>query len=98
MASPRINVLRMKENGVVTEIRQDVVHVTGLTNCMNGQLVDIGGKARGVVLGFNPSYVLVLLVSAAMNIRPGDKVTSVLEEFKVPVGEKFLGRSVNALC
>jgi F-type H+-transporting ATPase subunit alpha len=98
MTSPRINVLRMKENGVVTEIRQDVVHVTGLTNCMNGQLVDIGGKARGVVLGFNPDYVLVLLVSAAMNIRPGDIVTSVLEEFKVPVGEKYLGRSVNALC
>ena len=93
----KVDILKMKEHGVVTEIRQDVVHVSGLTNCMNGQLVNIADKAKGLVLGFNPSYVLVLLVSSGGGIRPGDKVTAVLEEFKCPVGDNFLGRSINAL-
>ncbi|MDA1045234.1 MAG: hypothetical protein O3C57_08440, partial [Verrucomicrobia bacterium] len=73
--SIKVDILKMKENGVVMEIRQDVVHVSGLTNCMNGQLVNIADKAKGLVLGFNPAYVLVLLVTSGSGIRPGDKVT-----------------------
>lgn len=93
----KINVLQLKEHGTVAEIRQDVVNVTGLTNCMNGQLVRIGEVATGVILGFDPDYVLVLVVKAAGPIKPGDKVTTTIDEFKVPVGEAFIGRRVNAL-
>ena len=35
----KISPLQMKEYGVVMEIKQDIAHVVGLTNCMNGQLV-----------------------------------------------------------
>ena len=38
----KINLLKVREHGAVAEVRQDVVNVTGLTNCMNGQLVTIG--------------------------------------------------------
>ena len=95
--SPRINVLRMKEHGTVAEIRQDVVHVVGLTNCMNGQLVRIGDSVDGVILGFDRDYVLVLLVDDAGGVKPGDKVLTQLDEFLVPVGEQFLSRRVSAL-
>jgi F-type H+/Na+-transporting ATPase subunit alpha len=94
----KIDFLRMKEHGVVAEIRQDVVHVTGLTNCMNGQLVNIGESARGVIVGYDPDYVLVLLVEEGAPIKPGDKVITTLDEFRVPVGDAFIGRRVNALA
>ena len=58
----KINLLKLKEYGRVAEIRQDVVNVTGLTNCMYGQLVKIGEASKGTIVGFDADYVLVLLV------------------------------------
>ncbi len=93
-----LNLLKLKEFGSVAEIRQDVVSVIGLSNCMNGQLVLIEDKARGVIVGFDPDYVLVLIVKAIGKVKPGDKVTTTLDAFKVPVGMEFIGRRVNALA
>jgi len=93
----KINLLQLRENGRVAEVRQDVVRVTGLTNCMNGQLVQLGESMRGVVIGFDSSYVLVLLVNEGAPIKPGDKAVTAIDDFKVPVGDNFIGRQVNAL-
>ena len=93
----KINLLKLTEHGQVAEIRQDVVNVTGLTNCMNGQLVKIGENTQGVIVGFDPDYVLVLVVKEGKPIKPGDAVVSTIDEFRVPVGDAFLGRRVNAL-
>jgi len=92
-----LNLLKIKEYGTVAEIRQDVISVTGLSNCMNGQLVLISDCAKGVIVGFDPDYVLVLIVQMYGKVKPGDQVTTTMDEFKVPVGEGLLGRRVNAL-
>jgi F-type H+-transporting ATPase subunit alpha len=94
----KLNLIKVTERGVVAEVRQDVVHVTGLTNCMNGQLVRIGSESEGVIVGFDSDYVLVLVVRAGHPIKPGDVVSTPIDDFKVPVGEEFLGRRVNALA
>ena len=94
----KMDFIRIKEHGTVAEVHQDVIHVTGLTNCMNGQLVNIGASARGVIVGYDPDYVLVLLVEEGAPIKPGDKVITTLDEFRVPVGDAFMGRRVNALA
>jgi len=92
-----ISLLKLKEHGAVAEIRQDVVSATGLSNCMNGQLVNIGDSTKGVIVGFDSDYVLILVVESRGSIKPGDRVTTTLDEFKVPVGEELIGRRVNAL-
>ena len=92
-----ISLLKLKEHGQVAEIRQDVVSVTGLSNCMNGQLVNIGDSTKGVIVGFDQDYVLALVVQTRGSIKPGDKVITTLDEFKVPVGNAIIGRRVNAL-
>lgn len=94
----KLDLLKVRENGVVAEIRQDVVHVTGLTNCMNGQLVELGTSSQGVIVGFDPDYVLVLAVKEGAPIKPGDRVVTTLDSFKVPVGDAFVGRRLNALA
>lgn len=94
----KINMLKLKEHGRVAEIRQDVVNVTGLTNCMNGQLVQIGENSKGVIVGFDPDYVLVLMVKQGSPIKPGDEVITTMDEFRVPAGENFIGHRLNALA
>ncbi len=94
----KINLLQLKEHGKIAEIKEDVVHITGLTNCMYGQLVTLGGdRAQGVIVGFDPDYVCALTISQSAPIKPGDSATTMIEDFKVPVGSAFLGRRVNAL-
>ena len=92
-----LNILKLREFGIIAEIRQDVISVTGLSNCMNGQLVLIGDVAKGVIVGFDEDYVLVLIVQMHGKVKPGDKVTTTMDEFKVPVGEDLIGRRVNTL-
>jgi len=94
----KIDFLKLKEHGTVAEIRQDVVRVSGLRNCMNGQLVNLGASAQGVIVGYDPDHVLVLLVREGVPVKPGDPVITTLDEFRVPVGERFVGRRVNALA
>ena len=94
----KISPLQMKEYGVVAEIKQDIAHVTGLTNCMNGQLVHFDGGSQGVIVGFDSGYELIMIVREGAKIKPGDKLYSTIESCSVPVGEQFLGRMVNGLA
>lgn len=82
----------------MVEVRQDVVHVTGLTNCMNGQLVLLGEASKGIVVGYDADHVMTLIVEQRAPIRPGDEAVATMDEFRVPVGEEFVGRRVNALA
>lgn len=94
----KINLLQLKEHGIVAEMKQDIVHISGLANCMNGQLVQIGDAAEGVIVGFDQEYALVLIVAQTGTIKPGDRASSLIQSFSVPVGEGFLGRRVDALA
>ncbi len=98
MRRKKIELLRFREYGKVAEIKQDVVSVTGMSNCMNGQLVKIGESTYGFIVGFDQDYVLVLKANVGGHIKPGDPVMSTIDDFKVPVGDAFIGRKVNALC
>jgi len=90
--------LDLKEYGEVKEIKNFIVKVKGLSNCMNGQIVNFNYDTQGMVVGFDEEDVKVLIIKKKGDIKPGDRVFSRIETFKIPVGEKFLGRIVNALC
>jgi F-type H+-transporting ATPase subunit alpha len=93
-----IESVSISEVGRVKEIKQSIVKVDGLQNCMLGQLVTFANGMKGFVMGFNRNEVLVLLLGVAKGIKAGDEVSLREESFKVPVGKKFLGRIVNSLC
>lgn len=94
----KINPLQMKEYGVVMEIKQDIAHMSGLTNCMNGQLIHFEGGSQGVIVGFDAEYELGMIVKEGSKIKPGDRLYSTIESCTVPVGENFLGRVVSGLA
>jgi F-type H+-transporting ATPase subunit alpha len=93
-----IESVSISEIGRVKEIKQCIVKVEGLQNCMLGQLVTFANGMRGFVLGFNAQEVLVLLLGTSQGIKAGSEVYSREESFKMPVGKRFLGRVINSLC
>ena len=94
----KINLMQLREHGTVAEVKLDIVHVTGLSNCMSGQLVRFSEGGQGVIVGFDADYTLVLIVKEGGMLKPGDVASSSIETFTVPVGEEYLGRHVNALA
>ncbi|MDA0323692.1 MAG: F0F1 ATP synthase subunit alpha [Verrucomicrobia bacterium] len=93
----KINMLQMKEHGQVVEIKNDIVTIRGLSNCMNGQIVRCGEASVGTIVGFDQAHALALIVDDQGGVKPGDGVTATIDAFTVPVGEEFIGRHVNAL-
>jgi F-type H+-transporting ATPase subunit alpha len=88
----------VREVGLVKSVRELVVRVVGLPSCLNGQMVEFANGARGMVMGFTEQDVQVLLFGGKGTVRAGDEVYNRSTQFRVPVGEAFIGRIVNALC
>ena len=90
--------LQIREVGQIKEIKKSVAKVTGLSSCMNGQLLNITPSTKGMVMGFVNGEALILLLGKTEEAKVGDNVYSSMEPFKIPVGTAFLGRMVNALA
>jgi F-type H+/Na+-transporting ATPase subunit alpha len=86
------------EIGTVIAVRECIVRVKGLPSCINGQIVEFERGGQGMVLGFNEKEVQVLLLNTKGALHVGDQVMSKGEFLRLPVGDAFLGRIVNALC
>lgn len=97
-AGPLRPKIELREVGVVREIRESIARVEGLPSVMNGQIVHFSHDAMGMVMGFTEKEVLVLMFGGKEKIKAGDEVWSRNEPFTLPVGEKYIGRIVNALC
>lgn len=93
-----MSAVQIREVGRIKEIKKSVARVTGLSGCMNGQLLDITAGTKGMVMGFAKEEALILILGEVEKAKIGDNVYSRMEEFKIPVGEGFLGRVVNALA
>ncbi|MFH1245731.1 MAG: F0F1 ATP synthase subunit alpha [Candidatus Omnitrophota bacterium] len=94
-----MSAITIKETGRVRAVKKIIARVSGLSNFMNGQLVNFGeGSAtKGLIMGFQEDDILVLILGEESRVRIGQEVYSVQEEFRIPVGGGFLGRIVNAL-
>jgi len=88
---------KYKEFGTVISKKQCVIVVEGLANCIYGQLVDLGGGSRGMVIGFTEKHAQVLILKELTAIGAGDRVATTLEPFTTPVGTNFLGRISTSL-
>lgn len=93
----KIPLVEIREVGFVKDVRRGIARVSGLPSCVYGQMVQFSQGIRGIVMGFNPHEVLVIVLGDEGNISVGDTVTSLAELLNVPVGEGFLGRVVNSL-
>jgi len=88
----------VREVGRVSSVKQFIVLATGLTSCINGQMVEFEKGMKGFVMGFSGEKTQILVLGSPKGIRAGDEVYNRGASFLLPTGNEFTGRVVNALC
>lgn len=94
----QIGTLEIKEAGKVEEVKLGVIKISGLPNCLYGQVIEVGDGLKGMVIEFNQVSVLGIVFGDENRIKVGDYVYSQDKSLDVPVGDNFIGRIVNSLA
>ncbi len=89
--------IEMTETGKVILVGDGIARVYGLQNCMANELLEFEGGSFGVAQNLEEETVSVAILSDKNDIREGSTVNRTGRVVSVPVGEKLLGRVVNAL-
>lgn len=89
--------VEMTETGKVILVGDGIARVYGLSNCMANELLEFEDGSFGMAQNLEEESVSVAILSNKNNLREGSMVKRTGKVLSVPVGEKLLGRVVNAL-
>jgi len=91
------NKLQASETGIVILVGDGIARVTGLDNCMAGELVEFPNGAFGMAQNLEQDTVSLVILGSDEGIKEGDVVKRTGKVVSVPVGKSLIGRVVNAL-
>ncbi len=91
------NKLQTDETGVVILVGDGIAKVTGLDQCMAGELVAFPNGSYGMAQNLEEDTVSVVILGTDQGIKEGDTVKRTGRVVSVPVGNGLIGRVVNAL-
>ena len=91
------NKMEVSETGVVILVGDGIAKVSGLDKCMAGELVEFPDGSFGMAQNLEEDTVSVVILGSDQGIKEGDTVKRTGKVVSVPVGEKMIGRVVNAL-
>ena len=91
------NKLQTSEIGTVILVGDGIARVSGLDQCMAGELVEFPNGAYGMAQNLEEETVSVVVLGNDAGIKEGDTVKRTGKMVSVPVGETLIGRVVNAL-
>ena len=89
--------LEESETGVVILVGDGIAKVSGLSNCMAGELLEFPGDVYGMAQNLEEDTVSVVILGSDDGIKEGDLVKRTGKVVSVPVGKDLIGRVVNAL-
>ena len=87
----------LEEVGTVLQVGDGIARVYGLSNVQYGELVSFDSGLEGIVLNLEEDNVGVVLLGPSKEISEGDTVKRTQRIASINVGEKIVGRVVNAL-
>ena len=83
--------------GNVLQVADGVAQVSGISECLAGELLEFPGGVMGMALNLEEDTVGVVILGDYLGIEEGDEVRTTGRVAEVPVGPELLGRVVNAL-
>ena len=89
--------LEVSDVGTVIQVADGIARVHGLSDAMQGELLEFPGEVYGMVLNLEEDNVGAVLLGSHKNINEGDTVKTTGRVVEVPVGDALVGRVVNAL-
>jgi len=94
----KIASLDIKDTGTILEIKKGIVKISGLPSCINGQLVELGSNLLGMIIGFDEDKVSAMVLGDETGLNIGEAVYAEPGILEIPVGNNFIGRTVDALA
>ncbi len=91
------NKMECSETGVVILVGDGIAKASGLDKCMAGELVEFPDGSFGMAQNLEEETVSLVILGSDQGIKEGDTVKRTGRVVSVPVGEKLIGRVVNAL-
>ncbi|MBR4235978.1 MAG: F0F1 ATP synthase subunit alpha [Clostridia bacterium] len=89
--------VKTDETGTVILTGDGIARVSGLDECVAGELIEFPNGSYGMAQNLEENSVSVIILGSDSGIREGDTVKRTGRVVSVPVGEKLIGRVVNAL-
>ena len=89
--------LETSETGVVILVGDGIAKVSGLDQCMAGELVEFPNGSFGMAQNLEENTVSIVILGTDSGIKEGDTVKRTGKVVSVPVGSNLIGRVVNAL-
>jgi F-type H+-transporting ATPase subunit alpha len=87
----------LRTQGTVVSVTDGIVRVHGLTEVMQGEMLEFPGNTMGMALNLERDSVGAVVLGEYEHITEGDIVKCTGRILEVPVGEALLGRVVDAL-
>lgn len=87
----------LRTQGTVVSVTDGICRVHGLSDVMQGEMLEFPGNVFGLALNLERDSVGVVILGEYESISEGDVVKCTGRILEVPVGPELLGRVVNAL-
>ena len=87
----------IKTQGTVVSVTDGIVRVHGLSDVMQGEMLEFPGNTFGLALNLERDSVGAVILGEYEHITEGDIVKCTGRILEVPVGEGLMGRVVNSL-
>nr|YP_009057885.1 CF1 alpha subunit of ATP synthase [Nephroselmis astigmatica]AID67658.1 CF1 alpha subunit of ATP synthase [Nephroselmis astigmatica] len=84
--------------GTVLQVGDGIARIYGLNNVMAGELLNFVDGTVGIALNLESDNVGAVLMGSGLGIQEGSSVKATGKIAQIPVGDKFLGRVVDALA
>jgi F-type H+-transporting ATPase subunit alpha len=86
-----------RNQGTVVSVTDGIVRVHGLSDAMQGEMLEFPGNTFGLALNLERDSVGAVVLGEYEHITEGDIVKCTGRILEVPVGEALMGRVVNSL-
>lgn len=86
-----------RTQGTIVSVTDGIVRVHGLSDVMQGEMLEFPGNTFGLALNLERDSVGAVILGAYEHLKEGEIVKCTGRILEVPVGEALLGRVVNAL-
>jgi len=87
----------IRTQGTVVSVTDGICRVHGLSDVMQGEMIEFPGNTFGLALNLERDSVGSVVLGNYEHIREGDTVKSTGRILDVPVGPELIGRVVNSL-
>src|SRR4030066_1488564 len=86
-----------RTEGTVVSVTDGIVRVHGLSDVMQGEMLEFPGNTFGLALNLERDSVGAVILGDYEHISEGDTVKCTGRILEVPIGPELVGRVVNAL-